>query len=178
MNNNQCIIPECYVDSCLTEVLLHAGKNHVKHQKGNGTVAREMRENFSDAFCIGIIDEDRKELDYLKEFSLEKESEHLKLWKHKGKHHYIIQLRPVIEEWILNNCNIARIDLSDFKLPVTVRQLMKESKSVTTKEDERFIRLFKRMMQKEVEAVMELKKWLEYLRNNNYQADIKELRNA
>lgn len=178
MNSNQCIIPECYIDSCLTEVLLHAGKNHVNHQKGNGTVAKEMKEKFEDAFCIGIIDEDRKELDYLKEFSLIKETKYLKLWKHKNKHHYIIQLRPVIEEWILNNCNNVGIDLREYKLPVTVKQLMKESKSVTSKSDERFIKLFKRMVQQNVEAILELKKWLEYLRNNNYQADIKELMNA
>jgi hypothetical protein len=175
MINNQCVIPECYIDSCLVEVLLFAGKNHVNHQKGNGTVAKEMKEKFEDAFCVGIIDEDRKELDYLKEFSLLKETEHLKLWKHENKHHYIIQLRPVIEEWILTNCSTVEIDIGEFKLPNTVRQLMKISKSVASKNDERFIQLFKKMMQQNVEAVMELKKWLEYLRNNNYQADIKEL---
>jgi hypothetical protein len=178
MNSNQCIIPECYVDSCLVEVLLYAGKNHVNHQKGNGTVTKEMRGKFVDGFCVGIIDEDRKDLDYLKEFTLLKETDHLKLWKHKDKHHFIIQLRPVIEQWILYNCNKAGIDLTEFELPSTVRQLMKVSKSTTSKSDTRFVQLFKKMVNHEVEAVMELKKWLEYLRNNNYQADIKELMNA
>lgn len=168
MNNNQCIIPECYIDSCLAEVLLFAGKNHVTHQKGNGTVAREMKERFGDTFCIGIIDEDRRQLDYLKEFSLSKETNHLKLWKHKNKHHYIIQLRPVIEEWIINNCNNAGINLADFKLPANVNQLVKISKSATSKSDQRFINLFKEMMKREVEAILELKKWLEYLKANSY----------
>jgi hypothetical protein len=178
MSNNQCIIPECYIDSCLTEVLLHAGKNHVNHQKGNGTVAREMKEKFGDGFCVGIIDEDRKDLDYLKEFTLLKETRDLKLRKHKDKHHYIIQLRPVIEEWIINNCNRSGIDLSLFSLPVTINQLKKVSKSTTSKSDTRFVQLFKEMEKCKVEAVMELKKWLDYLKNNNYHADIKELRNG
>src|SRR5882762_3666354 len=101
MSSNRCIIPECYIDSCLIEVLLYADRDHVNHQKGNGTVAREMKNKFGDAFCIGIIDEDRKMLDYLIEFNPVTETISLKLWKHKTKHHYMIQMRPVIESWIL-----------------------------------------------------------------------------
>lgn len=58
-NSNKCIIPECYVDSCLIEVLLNAEKDYVNHHKGNGKFAREMKDNFNDDFCIGIIDEDK-----------------------------------------------------------------------------------------------------------------------
>ena len=58
MSSNECIVPECYIDSCLIEVLLNADRSHVNHQKGNGKVAREMKIKFANDFCIGVIDED------------------------------------------------------------------------------------------------------------------------
>ena len=110
MSSNSVFIPECYVDSCLIEVLIIADKNHVNHQKGNGTVVREMKKSFNNSFCVGIIDEDRKDLDYLNEFDLVKGTEFLKLWKHRQKHQYMVQLRPVVEKWILVANEHARYD--------------------------------------------------------------------
>ena len=49
-NSNKCIIPECYIDSCLVEVLLMVDKDYVNHHKGNGKVAKEMQDNFNDDF--------------------------------------------------------------------------------------------------------------------------------
>jgi hypothetical protein len=175
MNDNRSIIPECYVDSCLTEVLLNAGKSHVNHQKGNGTVAKKMKEDFNDSFCVGIIDEDRRPLAYLTEFDLKKQSAALKLWKHKTKHHYLIQVCPVIEQMITKECLVKNIELVDFNLPSEVRDLMKESKSVSSKNDIRFIELFKRMLSEECDSFIVLRRWLQYLKQKKYQTDINEL---
>lgn len=60
-NSNKCIIPECYIDSCLAEVLLIADKDYVNLHKGNDKVAKEMQDNFKDDFCTGIIDEDKEQ---------------------------------------------------------------------------------------------------------------------
>ena len=81
-NSNKCIIPECYIDSCLVEVLLVADKDYVNHHKGNGKVAKEMKTTFSNDFCLGIIDEDKESLDYLNFFKEKKSTDYLKLWKH------------------------------------------------------------------------------------------------
>ena len=72
-NSNKCIIPECYIDSCLIEVLLVEDRDFVNHHKGNGKVAKEMQENFESEFCLGIIDEDKEQLDYLKMFDEKKQ---------------------------------------------------------------------------------------------------------
>lgn len=82
--SNKSIIPECYIDSCLVEVLLKAGKDCVKHIKSNGKVANEMKK-FNDAFCIGVIDEDKEQLDYLNEFNEVQVTDNLKLWQRKDK---------------------------------------------------------------------------------------------
>jgi len=179
MSSNECIITECYIDSSLIEVLLYAGRNHVNHQKGNGTVAKRMKDGFGGSFCIGIIDEDRKELEYLKEFEVQEETVHLKFWKHRKEAHYIIQIRPVIERWILNVCEEAGIALNhEFNLPETLKPLMKISKTRQSKEDIRFINLFKRMLKVKCLPVIMLKNRIEELKKENYNLDINELKNG
>ena len=178
MSENNCIIPECYLDTCLVEVLLQAGRNLANHQKGSGTVAGKMKEWFSDEFCIGIIDEDRKPLDYLKEFSLLTGKGNLRLWKHGSLHHYIIQLCPVIETWIMNECVANEITLVDFGLPTEMKQLLKITKSIGSRADSRFVQLFKKMSNEKCDSMMRLKNWIEYLKHHKYEADINKLINA
>src|SRR5438045_3161136 len=97
------VIPECYVDTNLIETLVPPLKRNHKqgynHQKGCGTVASRMQKQFADRFALGIIDKDKNELDYLKEFTEIINNGSLILHKHKNKHHYIIQLNPAIERF-------------------------------------------------------------------------------
>jgi len=171
-NSNKCIIPECYIDSRLVEVLLVADKDFVNHHKGNGKVAREMQNNFNNDFCIGIIDEDKEQLDYLKFFEAKKITDFLILWKHKEKHHYIIQIRPVIEKWFLRICNENKIDLADFNLPTDLKQLLKITKSINSRRDKNFIKLFKQMESKDCKPMIELKNWIEFLKANKYDSNL------
>jgi hypothetical protein len=171
-NSNKCIIPECYIDSCLVEVLLMADKDYVNHHKGNGKVAKEMKESFKEDFCLGIIDEDKEPLDYLKEFEEKRSTEYLKLWKHEKKHHYIIQIRPVVEKWFLRICNENEINLADFNLPKDLKQLLHITKSVGSRKDERFIKLFKQMKNKNCHHFIELKKWIEFLKINKHNSNL------
>ena len=171
-NSNKCIIPECYIDSCLVEVLLVADKDYVNHHKGNGKVAKEMKENFDDDFCLGIIDEDKEQLDYLKEFEEKKATEYLKLWKHQTKHHYIIQIRPVVESWILEICRHNEINLADFNLPTELKALLRITKSVGSRKEERLVKLFKQMKKKNCSPVIELKNWIEFLKENKYNSNL------
>jgi hypothetical protein len=178
MSSNNCIIPECYVDSCLIEVLLYANREHVNHQKGNGTVAHEMKNKFANDFCIGIIDEDRKQLDYLAEFNLEINANDLKLWKHRFWPQYMIQICPVMEDWILSISSQIGVNLQDYGLPEAMIDLKKVTKSVASKTDQRFIQLFKDLVKKESKSAIKLKNWLEYLKANKYNADINQLNNG
>ena len=184
MKSNKCIIPECYVDSCLIEVLLNVGrKDLVNHDKSNGRVAMKMKSlRFANEFCVGIIDEDRKQLNYLKEFgnTPELDTPYLRLWRHLdlNKHHYLIQIRPVIETWILDICRITGINLDIIPLPQDLRGLMKITKSSTARMDSRLIRLFKKMEATQAEPILQLKQWITYLKEKNFDADINDLKNA
>lgn len=171
-NSNKCIIPECYIDSCLIEVLLVADKDYVNHDKGNGSVAKKMKEGFKDDFCLGIIDEDKEPIDYLKEFNERKATEYLKLWKHEQKHHYIIQIRPVIEKWFVRICNENEINLTEFDLPTDLKSLMRITKSISSRKDERFIKLFKQMKNKNCQPLMKFKEWVEFLKINKHNSNL------
>src|SRR5712664_1456039 len=93
-------VPECYFDTVLVRSILRI-ETALNHKKGCPNVVKAMKEGkLKDTFAVGIVDKDKKELDYLNEF-VGYEFDKLVLFKHKSKHHYIIQLNPPIEKWII-----------------------------------------------------------------------------
>src|SRR5688500_17918097 len=118
------IIPECYVDTNLIETLVRPQKGY-NHQKGCGTVAKKMQTLFKDRFALGIIDKDKRELAYLREFSEVASKGNLYLLKHQTRPHYFILIRPAIEQFILDNALGAGLVLSDYGLPEDLDLLKK-----------------------------------------------------
>ena len=66
-NYNGFIIPECYIDTKLTQFLL---QNRVNHQHSCNNVVRVMRTKYNDDFAVGIIDNDKHGVSYLQQFHL------------------------------------------------------------------------------------------------------------
>ena len=150
------IIPECYVDTNLVETLVPPQKSGYNHQKSCPMVAKTMLENriLTDGFAVGIIDKDKKELPYASEFvEIADFRGQLKLLKHPQKHHYFIQIVPAVERWILTNAAEVGVDLADFALSNDLKELMKASKKMTSKRDDRFRRLFKELKKREASGV-------------------------
>lgn len=171
------IIPECYVDTCLLETIVPPQGKGYNHQKGCGTVALKMINNFSDQFAVGIIDKDKNQIDYLNEFNELINTGSLILYKHKTRPHYIIQIYPAIERFILLSASSVGIELSNYNLPDDFNQLKMESKTKTSKTDRRFIRLFKDLQREGAPDIIKLAKWITYLRGVNYNVDVGELKN-
>ena len=138
-----------------------------------------MREHaqLSDGFAVGIIDKDKKEVAYAKEFVEIADKEQLKLLKHPEKNHYFIVIVPAMEKWILNNAAEVGVDLADFELPNDLNTLREQSKKMTTKNDQRFKNLFKELKRKEASGIMILQDWVSYLKENNYNADVNYFKN-
>lgn len=169
------VLPECYVDTCLIETLVPPS-SHYNHQKGSGTVSQKMQRFFSDQFALGILDKDKRELFYLREFDRLVAHHHLELFKHRHRHHYIILIAPAIELFIINNAAEAGISLVSFDLPDTLDELRKVSKSVGSKTDPRFQKLFNKLVEKKTSEVMLLIAWIRYLKEKNYKANIAALK--
>lgn len=169
------VLPECYVDTCLIETLVPPG-SHYNHQKGSGTVAKKMKTFFEDRFALGVIDKDKRELYYLKEFTLVTSKHTLELYKHNTRHHYIILINPAIESFILTNATAAGISIASFGLPESPDEFRKISKSMNSKRDPRFRKLFNALVKSEGEEIMLLITWISYLKKENYDADIEILK--
>lgn len=172
---DQSIIPECFVDTNLIETIVPPLKQY-NHQKGCGTVTKVMKEKFEDRFALGIIDKDKKEVDYLKEFMPVCVRESLILHKHRVRHHYIIQINPAIEVFILKNAEAIGISLEDFNLPLDFDLLKKESKTVNSKNDDRFKRLFKSFIKNKAPQIDRLSNWIRYLKDKNYNSNMDVLK--
>lgn len=169
------IIPECYVDTNLIETLVPPNKQY-NHQKGCGTVTKVMKEKFTDDFALGIIDKDKKDVAYLNEFVVLVDKDTLFLHKHKHRNHYIIQISPAIEKFILEAAHTANISLLDYGLPTELPALMKVTKSTNSKVDPRFKKLFRDLKRSEGTHIATLTKWIIYLKENRYNIDIELLK--
>jgi hypothetical protein len=174
--NGLTIIPECYIDTCLTETITSCF-DQFNHQKGCGAVSRVMQNKFNDAFAVGIIDKDKRELPYIKEFELVASNDSLFLYKHKEKHHYIIQISPAIEQFFLKASAEKEIDITTYGLPSDLKSLTKKTKKVTDKKETTF-KTFKQLFEKISDAseFQRLATLIQYLGDSAYNANVEDLR--
>jgi hypothetical protein len=167
-------MPECYLDTNLVEFLLGRA-NSVNHKKGNSSVAATMNnKRFLDNFAVAVIDDDKRKLKELDGcLAVEKLwRDGLKLFKHPERKHYFIQLSPAIEKWILNECEKGEINIELYNLPGNFKEL-KNLKGFTQRNDQRFKELFADMLMNEkCDEMIELKRWLTFLKENNYNTNI------
>ena len=52
------IVPECYIDTKIAEIIGQASKKY-NHQHGCGDVANQLKNRLKDKIALGIIDEDK-----------------------------------------------------------------------------------------------------------------------
>lgn len=164
--------PECYFDTVLVKHILQAKR--VNHKKSCNEVINGLKE--SRDFAVGIIDKDKKEVHYLRDCTLEMETESLYLWKHKDKQQFIIQLAPAIEQWILNVIREANVEVEDLNLPKNAIDLRKLTKYKFVSENEELKKLCKRLVSSNSNTMSILKSWLNYLLEKRHDAKIEEIK--
>jgi len=174
-------MPECFADTLLIEMLVPTERGY-NHKHNCFKVEDEMKSGaLKDKFAVGIIDKDKKQIGYLSQFSIIDEiKDTLILWRHtdKQKHHYVIQLCPALEKWIMKICEEEQIDLSDFELN-DLDIFRREAKSTSSINNRKLKSLFAEINNKvNNTSVKKLKNWLTILKEKNYQIDINELKNA
>jgi hypothetical protein len=174
------IIPECFIDTKLVELLVPPRKRKYNHTHGNGTVATKMKVEFADDFAIGIIDDDKKVLDYADKCDLVCDGSHgLQLLKHPVANHYFV-VHPPSEEWIIQLAELAGLVIKEFNLPDKPKEL--KDVVVTAKSDridtnaEKFRRLFVAIRRAQLTPILVLTHWITYLKDNPYTPDLDVLR--
>lgn len=102
-----------------------------------------MKGRFGDDFAVGIIDNDKRRPNYLDACIKLAKSDHLQLYKHPQKHHYIITVSPAAEVFILDAAESAGVSMGDYDLPSDLKELLKITKHVVTNKNPKLIRLFR-----------------------------------
>lgn len=167
MERENLILPECYIDTNLVNTLVGKSCNH---QKGCPTVFKVMNERLKDSFAIGVIDKDKREPKAMESFILLCNNEYIYLYKHATRPHYIIQVSPAEEVFLLHAAEELGIHLSDFGLPEDLEALKQYTKKVDAKNSSLFTSLF--LVLKEASTVKTMNKIFDYLLANKYSADI------
>ena len=166
------VVPECYIDTNLTEFLLKSPG--VNHKSGCNEVAKSMAESkLKDQFSIGVIDNDKRQPSYVKEFVEIAHTNHISLLKHKKRPHYFVRVSPAMDGFILDCANELGVNLKDYGLPSTLEEVTKVTKDVKAKNDTRFKDLFKSL--KKSEEMAKLCSALNYLNDNQYTCDTAKL---
>lgn len=171
MNRELHIIPECYADTNLITTLVEAGVNH---QKGCTRVAGTMKGKFEDRFAIGVIDHDKRTPGYLDEMDLLSEYGHLHLYKHPVRPHYLITIKPAIEDFVISCAKELDMNTKSFGVPSSMEGMKKVTKHVDSNVNPQLTALFQALrMSKEMTILREA---IEYLNEKKYQADVEELK--
>lgn len=166
------IIPECYIDTNLVETLVCTGG--CNHQKGCNQVAKVMQERFADRFAVGIIDADKRRPGYLNEFCEIASSEHIKLFRHQVRSHFIILVHPAADGFILSCAEVANVNMADYGLSSKLKEFTAQTRNVMSNKDLRFNRLFKSM--ENVGEIRLMKSVIVYLVDKTYEASNDDLK--
>lgn len=171
------VMPECYIDTALIETIVPPDNQRgYNHQMGCNKVANKMQNDLKDDFALGIIDKDKRSIKYIDEFILITNVKNLFLYKHLKRQHYIIQIYPAIERFILESCSEVDIDLSAYGLENDLEKLKQKTKKQTSKRDPQLINLFKELKIRNASQIVTLTKWINYLKINNFHSQLEEIK--
>lgn len=165
------IIPECYIDTNLVETLVCPGG--CNHQKGCNQVAKVMQEKFAGRFAVGMIDADKRRPGYLNEFREIAASQHLRLFRHTGRQHFIMLVQPAADGFILACASEAKADMAEYGLSPVLKEFTSQTKNVMSNKDPHFRRLFKAI--RNTGEFKLLESVLRYLADNTYNAADEEI---
>ncbi len=139
-------IPECYIDTNLTETLLGLFGHYTKgvnHKKGCNEVTATMDGKFHGRFAVGIIDDDRRQAAHVGEYVEIARSAHLRLLKHPDEPHYLIMVYKAMEDFIVSCAEEVSVDLSKYGLSRNLEECKDATKQRGAKKDPKFKRFFK-----------------------------------
>lgn len=153
MNHYQ-IIPECYADTLLIEMLGFARPNH---QLGIGKVVGMFEKGLKNRIAVGIIDDDKVKPKDLDAFENEAESEGVKKLT-KGKHSILI-ISPAFEDWVFENANAVGVDPAKygFDTKQAFKKICKRENAGSNQKLKGFLNTLK---QKQAPGFTQLKIWI------------------
>lgn len=154
MNHYQ-VIPECYADTLLVEIL---GFKRPNHQLGIGNVLGLFKKKMKNRKAVGIIDDDKVKPRQLDQFKIKAEQDGIK-WLTDDGHHSILILSPAFENWIFRNASQVGLDPADygFHSSKIFREACKRQDASQNQELKQFLNTLK---QKKAAGFERLRSWI------------------
>ena len=164
MNSGRQILPECYGDTTLIEIL---GFKKTDHQGSISKVLATLNEpkRFS-LTLIGIIDDDKKKPVTINEFVKLDETPNLVKLKHPDRNHYLMVLKPALEIFLLKAAEEAEVDTGRFFDKKYFKEVCKSQK---VSENQQFRQFVNSIKQKKKDSCLKtLHNWLTDLVGADY----------
>ena len=111
MRSSYHILPECYADTLLVSILGFKGANH---KSSIGQVAIAMERNYKNQLAIGLVDNDKVQPRYFKQFEVLKDENDLFLKQNPKNKHYLIVVSPAFEKWTFSAAEAVNIDPAEY----------------------------------------------------------------
>ncbi len=170
------ILPECEADTRVVNIIMEI-KQSVRHRGGINEVVEPLKNQKSFLFndsALAIVDEDKlpnnkrksNYPNYFLEFVDIKSTERLSLKKHKIKAHYLIEIKPAIEVWLLNEAIAVNVNPTEYNLSANLKELIIETKKKEIERNEDFTRFIKALKRNNAPSITLLKEWIDAFRNN------------
>ncbi len=148
------LLPECYADTLLVNMLIRAEANH---KRSISQVFVALKEDFKNRKAIGVIDDDKAKDDYYKEFNIESESQFFRHLKHPNDKHQLIVLKKDFE-WFIMRC--AASVAVEHKLLKDIQSLKKVTKAINIGTNSEFKNLLNTLIQKKAAPLMQIQQIL------------------
>ncbi|HUM52672.1 MAG TPA: hypothetical protein PK431_12690 [Chitinophagales bacterium] len=159
-------LPECDIDTLLVHTILQS-KIIPNHKKNINKVVHAMNEDYTDRFCVGIVDIVKDFDKHKKNFSeIANSKDQVVLYKNDNSNQFIVYIKNGVEKFIWNNCQELEVDLTQFNLPNVYEQLVQITKHPlrwSNEQKENFRLLFKHLIKQENTGFYNLAIWLRYL---------------
>lgn len=157
------LLPECYADTLLIEIL---GYKNPIHQPSISEVANAMaHKGYKNQLAIGVIDKDRNMPAYFADFEVLKTAKSLELKKHSPKKHYTIILCPAFEVFIKTAAEEVEVDLAKFGFG-NLKYFKSICKSIHAARNQELKQLLNTINQKQAPSVEQIKIWINEIIEN------------
>lgn len=141
--SNLRLIPECYGDTALVNVLI-GGRKSVDHVFGIPNVAKEMKAgllNQPDVVLIGFVDNDKRTPPYFDDFEIVAAENKVLFKKKPYTEHYLLVIDKAIETFLIWNAQQVNIDLAEYGLTPELKRLCQLMKRTTIGSDSNYLQL-------------------------------------
>lgn len=165
------VFPECNVD---TNLVGHILGGYAKHKSTCNEVAKAV--NQSDAFAVGIIDEDKRLATMDAGFTCYKQSvdvldknTHLTMYIHQDKKRYMFTVSPAMDGFIWDAAHEMGVDMKALGYKSSFKAFKKETKTIQAATDPKLRRLFQKIA--DYPELKRFRNTLKYLMHFQYDAD-------